>query len=222
MKSRQFSSFLRKKKKEIYNDPRSVLKKYDKYLEEHGIYHTDDSMLFKEKIKGHIELSDRILLLYKEAVLENEKIALLEDLYATGYDKDKLAELVLDVFFNKNDSLELWEYGDLLYRMKRYKYLEQYISIIQDDSYGEARQMVVLLVGKSKKEKVIPVLKELLNDSTIEGHVVDALTNFSGEDIDCIMQKYVDSDIVWIRNIAKKYLKKEKSFGECEEKWRRV
>lgn len=206
MKSRQFSLFLKKRKKEIYKDPRSVLKKYDRYLEEHGIYNTDDSMLLKKKLKGHIELSDMILSLYREAVLENEKIALLEDLYATGYDKDKLTEIVLDVFFSKKDSLELWEYGDLLYRMKRYKYLEQYISIIQDNSYGEARQMVVLLVGKSKKEKVIPVLKKLLKDDTIEGHVVDALTNFSGEDINNIMKKYLDSDVVWIRNIARKYL----------------
>lgn len=209
MQSKELINFIKKRTEDIYNDPRSVLKKYDEYLALNGIYHTDDTMLFTQKLKGHTELSEMILSLYREAELENEKLALLDDLYATGYDKDKLTEIILEAFFSKKVSSHLWQYGDLLYKMKRYKYLDQYISIIKDKTYGEDRQMVVCLVGKSKKEKVIPILKELLNDDTIEGHVVDALTNFSGEDIVNIMEKYSKCDRIWIRNMAKNYLSKK-------------
>lgn len=209
LKSREFLEFIRDRRKEIYNDPKSILKKYDDYLALNGIYHTEDTRSFEEKLKGHTELSEMILSLYREAELDNEKISLLEDLYATGYNKDKLTEIILEAFFSKKVSSHLWQYGDLLYKMKRYKYLDQYISIIKDKTYGEDRQMVVCLVGKSKKEKVIPILKELLNDDTIEGHVVDALTNFSGEDIVNIMEKYSKCDRIWIRNMAKNYLSKK-------------
>ena len=209
MQSKELKKIIKKRKEDIYNDPRSVLKKYDEYLALNGIYHTDDTMLFEQKLKGHTELSEMILSFYREAELENEKIALLDDLYATGYDKDKLTEIILEAFFSKKVSSHLWQYGDLLYKMKRYKYLDQYISIIKDKTYGEDRQMVVCLVGKSKKEKVIPILKELLNDDTIEGHVVNALTNFSGEDIVNIMEKYSKCDRIWIRNMAKNYLLKK-------------
>ena len=86
--------------------------------------------------------------------------------------------------------------------------MSQYLSIIKDESYGEDRQMLILLVGKSKKAYVIPVLKELLSDSTVCGHALYALSNFSGDEIDCIMHKYIDNNITWIREIAEKYLSK--------------
>jgi hypothetical protein len=68
---------------------------------------------------------------------------------------------------------------------------------------------VVLLVGKSKKSNVIPVLKDLLNDPDVYGHALDALTNFSGQDIEEIMKSFQTCKIAWIRNTATKYLRKK-------------
>lgn len=209
MKSKEFIKFLDKKTKEIYANPDSILKRYDEFLALNDIYHSYDTMTFRKNIKGHLELCDGIIRFYEEAKIPNEKISLLDDLYATGYDKDKIVQMVLEAFESHSDLSNLWEYGDLLYSIKRYKYLPQYLEIIKNKEYGTSRQMVVLLVGKSKKPEVIPVLKELLNDSDVEGHAVQALANFKGDDIVKIMQQYTNHKMAWIRNTAKRYLNKK-------------
>lgn len=88
--------------------------------------------------------------------------------------------------------------------------MPQYITIIVDKSYGADRQMLVLLVGKSKNVEVIPVLKELLSDLTVYGHALEALSNFSTRDIETIMQGYINHNIAWVRRIAENYLLKNK------------
>lgn len=70
--------------------------------------------------------------------------------------------------------------------------------------------MLLLLLGKSKNKTVIPVLIELLSDNSVCGHALDALSNFSGNEIEESMLKYSKSDITWVRNIAKRYLDKTK------------
>ena len=84
--------------------------------------------------------------------------------------------------------------------------MSEYIDIINDESYGEARQMLILLLGKSKNKDIIPILIRLLDDSTVYGHALDALSNFEGEEIQQIMHKYIDCDVRWIRQIAERYV----------------
>lgn len=211
MKSKEFIKFLDKRTKEIYANPDSILKRYDEFLALNDIYHSYDPMTFRRNLKGHLELCDGIIKFYEEAKLPNEKFSCLDDLYATGYDKNKIIEIIFDIFQTQKDFQYLWECGDLLYSMKKYKYLPQYLEIIKNKEYGRARQMVVLLVGKSKKVEVIPVLKDLLNDADVEGHALQALANFEGDDIVEIMQQYTKHKMAWIRNTAKRYLNKKES-----------
>lgn len=206
--SHELMNFLEKNRIEVYEKQGSIMQEFEEFLALKNIYLSYDSALFHETIKGRMDLCDDVLTFYKRAILPNEKISFLEDLLVIGYDKNKLVEMVVEVFTSGENPSNLWEYGDLLFSMKKYKYLSQYIEIIQNKSYGHARQMVVLLVGKSKKEEVIPILKDLLNDPDVYGHALDALTNFSGEDIETIMMQYVDYKVTWVRNTAKKYLKK--------------
>lgn len=104
-----------------------------------GIYHGYDPMSFRKRLKGHKELCEGILVFYQKAVLENEKFSILEDLYVAGYDKNKLVEMILYVFYTRAEQTYLWEYGDLLYSIKNFKYLPQYIELAQNKSYGSAR-----------------------------------------------------------------------------------
>ena len=205
---KEFLSLLRKRRKELYKDPDSILKKYHKFLESNYIYPSENRALFEKDIKGRKELCEGILKIYDEVKYAGERKELLRDLHVIGYDKNKLTELVLDVFYFENLPSDLWGFGDLLYTIKNYRYMEQYMTIIQEKRYGINRQMVVLLVGKSKKTEVIPVLKELLNDPDVHGHALNALANFLGEDIENIMRQYCNYEVTWIRNIAKRYLKK--------------
>jgi hypothetical protein len=211
MSKRELLKFLNTKRNGSHINPDSILKEYDAFWEMNGIYRSSDIVSFRKKIKGHTELCEDIIKLYNKSKLENEQITLLEDLLAIGYDKDKLVELILNMFYAKNPPTNLWEYADLLYSIKNFRYMSQYLTIIKDESYGEDRQMLILLVGKSKKAYVVPILKELLSDLTVYGHALDALSNFSGDEINHIMHKYIDCNIAWIREIAEKYLSKNNS-----------
>ena len=207
---KQLLSILRKKQQLLRNNPDSIFQQYDTYLESNGFYRSLNRNTFEKQIKGHTELCNDILVLYNEAKLENERLVLLEDLAAIGYDKNKLVQLILQVFHREPRPSNLWEYADLLYSLKNYRYLGEYLTIIKDESYKEDRQMLILLVGKSKKVDVVPVLTALLEDSLVYGHALDALSNFSGEHIEHIMLKYADCETLWIRKIAQRYLRKRR------------
>lgn len=176
--NKQLTDFLNNRRKEIYQNPDSILKEYDAFLELNGIYHSDDIASFRKTLKGRMDLCEKILEFYHIAKLDNERLSLLEDLMATGYDKDRMVEIILSAFSSDTPPTNLWHYGDMLYSLKRYKYLPEYIKIASDHRYGADRQMVVLLLGKSKKPEVVPVLLELTKDETVSGHAVKALTNF--------------------------------------------
>ena len=193
-----------------YKNPDSISKEYDAFLEKNNIYHSLNRKLFEKSLHGHIELCDGILDIYKKTSLENEKISLLEDLFVIGYDRNALVELILLVFKSQNRPSNLWEYGDLLYKIGNFNYLHDYLELVKDKSLGSDRQMLLLMLGKSKNKTVIPVLIELLSDNSVCGHALDALSNFSGNEIEESMLKYSKSDITWVRNIAKRYLDKTK------------
>lgn len=193
-----------------YKNPDSISKEYDAFLEKNNIYHSLNRKLFEKSLHGHIELCDGILDIYKKTSLENEKISLLEDLFVIEYDRNALVELILLVFKSQNRPSNLWEYGDLLYKIGNFNYLHDYLELVKDKSLGSDRQMLLLLLGKSKNKTVIPVLIELLSDNSVCGHALDALSNFSGNEIEESMLKYSKSDITWVRNIAKRYLDKTK------------
>lgn len=211
MIDKEFLKLLDDKRREAYDTPDSILKEYDDFWAINGVYVSHDIVSFRKKIKGRTELCEDIVKLYNKAKLGNERISLLTDLLVIGYDKDMLTELILKEFNIKPQSNYLWEYADLLYSIKNFRYMSQYLTIIENESYGEDRQMLILLVGKSKKTYVIPTLKKMLNDLTVYGHVLKALSNFSEDEIDEIMYKYIDCNVAWIREIAEKYLSKNNS-----------
>lgn len=202
-------ALLREKRNDVSMNPDSILKKYDNFLNAHGIYFALDRMYFHKSIKGHTELCEGILDLYAEATLENEKLVLLEDLATIGYNTNKLSEMILHIFRDEPLPTNLWEYADLLYTLNNFRYLSEYLTIISNKRYGDARQMLILLVGKSKNKCVIPVLKELLNDSSVYGHALEALSNFREKEIEKIMCGYLSSNIIWIKQIAEKYLRRQ-------------
>lgn len=201
----QLMDFLNNIKDEVNINTNSIMKEYDEFLEFNGIYHSNDIASFRKKLKGRLDLCEKMLYFYHSAKLDNERLSILEDLIATGYNKDQIVEIILEAFFLDTPPINLWHYGDMLYVLKRYKYLPEYIKIVSDNRYGTNRQMVVLLLGKSKKPEVVPVLLELTCDKTVYGHAIEALTNFEGEQIVDVMQKYKDCDVKWISKVARKY-----------------
>ena len=49
---------------------------------------------------------------------------------------------------DETGNTDKWAIGDCLYQIRSKKYIDDYLKIISDSSYGKDRQMVILLVGK--------------------------------------------------------------------------
>lgn len=205
---KQLLKLLEQKRKNVYADPQSILKKFDQFLEENGVYHSFNENMFFDSIKNKCNLCEFTKSMYFEATYDNEKEFLLNCLLHMGYDRNSLVELVLDVFEKQKYNKYLWQYADFLYLLKNYEYLDDYIKLIMDKSYGTSREMLILLVGESRKDFVIPYLIELCNDSTITGHVLTALSHYDDDKILSIMKEYTNHPKKWISDVAKKYLKK--------------
>lgn len=203
---KQLLKLLAQKRKNAYDDKQSILKKYDAFLEENGVYHSFNEELFFNSIKNKVHLCDFTLLMFSHATYDNEKEFLLNCLLHMGYESNLLVELVLKLFERPNEYL--WHYADFLYNLKNYEYLDDYLKLIMNRSYGASREMLILLVGESRQNKVVPYLKELSTDIDVVGHVLTALGNFYDDEIVSIMKSHVNHPQKWISNVAKKYLMK--------------
>lgn len=205
---KQLLKLLKQKRKNAYADPQSILRKYDEFLEKNGVYHSFNEELFLNSIKNKGNLCEFTISIYFEATYDNEKDFLLNCLLHMGYDRNSLVELVLDIFKRQKQNEYLWHYADFLYLLKNYKYLDDYIKLIMDKSYGTSREMLILLVGESRMDIVIPYLIELSNDNNVIGHVLTALSYYDDDKILPIMKKYINHPQKWISDIAQKYLKR--------------
>ena len=52
--NKKLLSLLKEKRKMLYDNPDSIMKRYDEYLESNGIYHSLNRNLFEKNIKGRI------------------------------------------------------------------------------------------------------------------------------------------------------------------------
>lgn len=207
---RELLKILRERQKCIYEDPKSILKRYDEFLMGNGIYHSFNQDLFFKSIKNKKFLCRGTLLIYFEANYDNEKLFLLECLHNIGYDTDSLVQLVLDIFKRQKNNEFLWQYADFLYTLKNYKYMNDYLKIIMDKDYGINREMLILLVGESKINTNIPYLIELSKDDTVRGHVLAALSNYDDNRIMLLMEENVKNPKKWISDISKEYISKHR------------
>ena len=204
---KQLLKMLKKKREKFYNDKLSISKKYDDFLEKNGIYHSLNEQIFFNSIKGKKNLCEFTLQVYHEANYDNEKDFLLDCLLHMGYDRNSLTELVLSEFKKNKQSEYLWHYADFLYYLKNYLYMDDYLDIISDSGYGSSREMLILLVGESKKESVIPYLIKLSNEENVIGHVLVALSQYDDDRVISLMTKFADYPKTWISEVAKKYIK---------------
>ncbi len=203
---RQLMNILRLKRQNAYDNPNSVLKEFDAFLEINGIYHSFNDNLFVKQIAKRKELCDFTLQLYSKAKLDNERELLLYCLFHMGYSKNILAKMVLDIFKHEKDNAYLWHYADLLYFLKEYAFLNDYIKLIMDKSYGASREMLILLVGESSIPSVVPYLILLSQEKAVLGHVLTALYKFNDPQILPLMKKNINNPQKWVADIAKSYM----------------
>ena len=88
------------------------------------------------------------------------------------------------------------------------KYIDDYLKIISNSSYGQDRQMIILLVGKLKVKAAIPILINLLEDEGVRLQAIAALGDFKQENLRPYFERFQNSTHPGWRKYAKSALKK--------------
>ena len=143
---------------------------------------------------------------YKMAKLKNEKQYLLGWFHHKGL--EEVVPMLLEDYYSNNPEIDKWAIGDRLYQIRSKKYIDDYLKIISDPSYGQDRQMIVLLLGKLKEESAIPILIDLLEDEEVRLQAICALGQFKREEFRCYFERFQNSTHSGWRKYAKTALKK--------------
>lgn len=122
---------------------------------------------------------------------------------------EEVVPMLIEDFYNQSiPELTKWFISDVLYQIRSEKYEETYINIISEHEFGQNRQMIILLVGKLKIEKAIPILIKLLDDETVRIHAISALSDFQKKELQYYFENFINSKNPTVRKYAKNALKK--------------
>lgn len=199
---------------ELYGKKR-VLKNIDiikKGLKASGIYVDDDLRLLQEKPDKQTAYS----IIYNHAVNDDltseELMIVFRSLTKLKIRKHETAQLIISTIMkcisDDLDDVWCWDYCDKLYSLGCKEFKADYIYIASCKKLGEKRQMIFLLMGKTKDPDYIDVLIEALKEPGISGHAISALDKFGDIVPDDIFVPFLDDDRNWVRDVAKKRLKK--------------
>lgn len=143
---------------------------------------------------------------YKMVKLRNEKQYLLGWFHHAGL--EDVVPMLLEDFYSNNSDIDKWAIGDRLYQIRSKKYIDDYLKIISNSSYGQDRQMIILLVGKLKVKAAIPILINLLEDEGVRLQAIAALGDFKQEKLRPYFERFQNSTHPGWRKYAKSALKK--------------
>jgi len=121
---------------------------------------------------------------------------------------EDVVSLLLEDYFSDSPDVDRWAIGDRLYQIRSKKYIDEYLEIISNPSYGQDRQMVILLIGKLKVNKAVPILIDLLNDESVKLHTIIALGDFKQESLRPYFERFENAKNSSLRKYAKAALKK--------------
>lgn len=104
-----------------------------------------------------------------------------------------------------------WTIGNALDVTWDDTHFEELVSLARDRSYGRAREMVVLGLGRSRRPEAGRVLVELLEDSEVNGHAVEALGKLRVPYARDALERMTSDSRAWVRRAATRALAKLRS-----------
>lgn len=143
---------------------------------------------------------------------EGDKEFLVRCLTVKGY--TEVVPILLKEFWESNDGLYKWAIGNSLNIIQDRGSLPELVKIARHMEHGDARQMVVLAIGKLGGQKEVPLLLELLQDMDVAGHAISAIGRLKDPTLIPYLEPLVSHDSTWIRNEAKKAIKKLEKIQE--------
>ncbi|MCM1508664.1 MAG: hypothetical protein NC177_16275 [Ruminococcus flavefaciens] len=84
---------------------------------------------------------------------------------------------LIEEFISATDNDYRWIIGNALYTIADKTHNEDYIKIALNKEYRSSRQMIILLLGKTKNDEIRNVLLSLLSDYDLLPHIIKALKN---------------------------------------------
>ncbi len=138
---------------------------------------------------------------------ENEQNHFLSFFHYKGCD-EVIPLLLSDYYSDETSDLTRWFISDCFYSIRSSDYIDGYLQIATNPKFGVNRQMIVLLLGKLKVEKAIPILIDLLEDETVRLHAITALGDFKREAFRPYFERFQDSKQPGWRKCARAALKK--------------
>ncbi|MFD6224353.1 HEAT repeat domain-containing protein [Nocardia asteroides] len=101
-----------------------------------------------------------------------------------------------------------WAAGNALYKIPAGKeYFEQLAAIAADRAFGADRQMVVDWLGKSRHPDAAAVALAQLDDETVQGHALDALSKLRAQGVRDRVEPFLTSKYPWHRRSAERIIR---------------
>lgn len=101
-----------------------------------------------------------------------------------------------------------WAIGNALEILWDDSRFDDLARLAQDPSFGKAREMVVLGLGRSRKSEAGKLLIELLRDPVVSGHAVKALGKLRLADARPGLESMLSDERAWVRKEARRALLK--------------
>lgn len=138
---------------------------------------------------------------------ESDKEFIVRCLGVKGF--AEVSKPLLYEFNNSDNLLYKWAIGNTLDIISDKGILPELLEIVQNKKHGRSRQMIIYGLGKYKKETQIkPILVSLLQDKDVAGHAIHALSQLGDPEVIKDIKPFENYDVTWIRNEAKRAVKK--------------
>lgn len=192
------------------NNPKSSIILFERELREYGFEFKVSSQVYGYMPKYRKVIQPLAVKYYKCARDRNDTTELNYFVRMFQYKGcDKVIPMLLEDFKSDliHDSTK-WFIADCLYQIRSRRYINEYLEIISTVKYGRNRQMVILLIGKLRVEKAIPILVELLEDEEVRLHAICALGDFKNPEFKPYFERFLNDKHSGWRKYAKAALKK--------------
>ena len=108
----------------------------------------------------------------------------------------------------KGKSALNWAIGNALSVVADDSVLDDIVDLIRDETYGKAREMLVIALGRMKTPEVKYTLIKLLDDENLAGYAIMALGRLKIQEARPAIERFLTHSKSWVRREAKRALAK--------------
>ena len=122
--------------------------------------------------------------------------------------RGQAAPILIKLFKSELSNARKWSVGNALSVVVTKEYLGEIIELWKNKAYGKSRQMLAVVIGKSKDPRALTALIEQIQDPDIAGHAVWGLFLLNDAKARSALELFLTNEQAWVRNYAKKALAK--------------